>query len=92
MATQEKPRTVRKTSFVAAKTRRDCSRARLQESGMMIWASHYDAKAHRSLKGDVKQLASELEAVNATRVSEMPRGLAAPKTLEELEEFRERIS
>ena len=49
---------------------------------------HYDTKLNE-FKSEREQLASELEAVKK-RVHEMPRGTTAPKTMEELEEFKER--
>ena len=49
---------------------------------------HYDAKISE-FKGEREQLESELETVKK-RVYEMPRGAKAPKTMEELEEFKER--
>jgi anion-transporting ArsA/GET3 family ATPase len=49
---------------------------------------HYDTKLNE-FKGEREQLASELDAVKK-RVYEMPRGTTPPKTLEELEEFKER--
>ena len=49
---------------------------------------HYDAKISE-FKGEREQLENELETVKK-RVYEMPRGAKAPKTMEELEEFKER--
>ena len=49
---------------------------------------HYDAKLNE-FKGEREQLAGELEAVKK-RVYEMPRGAKAPKTMEELQEFKEK--
>jgi len=49
---------------------------------------HYDSKLNE-FRGEREQLASELKAVKS-RVQEMPRGTTPPKTLEELEEFKER--
>ena len=49
---------------------------------------HYDTKLNE-FKGEREQLASELDAVKK-RVYEMPRGTTPPKTMEELEEFKER--
>ena len=49
---------------------------------------HYDTKLNE-FKGEREQLASELDAVKK-RVYEMPRGTTPPKTLEELEEFKEK--
>tara|TARA_E500000305_G_C4012883_1_gene233791 strand:- start:297 stop:1220 length:924 start_codon:yes stop_codon:yes gene_type:complete len=49
---------------------------------------HYDAKINE-FKGEREQLASELDSVKK-RVHEMPRGTTPPKTLEELEEFKEK--
>jgi len=49
---------------------------------------HYDSKL-TEFKDEREQLASELKAVKS-RVQELPRGATPPKTLEELEEFKER--
>ena len=49
---------------------------------------HYDSKVNE-FKGEREQLSSELETVKK-RVHEMPRGATPPKTMEELEEFKER--
>jgi len=49
---------------------------------------HYDSKL-TEFKSEREQLASELKAVKS-RVQELPRGATPPKTLEELEEFKER--
>ena len=49
---------------------------------------HYDAKLDE-FKSEREHLASELKAIKS-RVQEMPRGTTPPKTLEELEEFKER--
>ena len=49
---------------------------------------HYDTKLNE-FKSEREELASELKAIKS-RVQEMPRGATPPKTLEELEEFKER--
>ena len=49
---------------------------------------HYDSKLNQ-FRDEREQLASELKSVKA-RVQELPRGTTPPKTLEELEEFKER--
>ncbi len=49
---------------------------------------HYDAKLNE-FKSEREHLASELKVIKS-RVQEMPRGTTPPKTLEELEEFKER--
>ena len=49
---------------------------------------HYDAKLDE-FKSEREHLASELKVIKS-RVQEMPRGTTPPKTLEELEEFKER--
>ena len=49
---------------------------------------HYDSKLNE-FKSEREELASELRSVKA-RVQELPRGTTPPKTLEELEEFKER--
>jgi len=49
---------------------------------------HYDTKLNE-FKNEREELASELKAIKS-RVQEMPRGATPPKTLEELEEFKER--
>jgi len=49
---------------------------------------HYDSRLDE-FKNEREHLASELKAVKS-RVQEMPRGTTPPKTLEELEEFKER--
>ena len=49
---------------------------------------HYDSKLNE-FKSEREELASELRSIKA-RVQEMPRGTTPPKTMEELEEFKER--
>ena len=49
---------------------------------------HYDTKLNE-FKSEREQLASELEAVKQ-RAYELPRGTRPPKTMEELEDFKER--
>ena len=49
---------------------------------------HYDAKLNE-FKNEREQLASELDAVKQ-RAYELPRGTKPPKTMEELEDFKER--
>jgi len=49
---------------------------------------HYDAKLNE-FRDEREQLVSELKSIKS-RVQEMPRGTTPPKTLEELEEFKER--
>ena len=49
---------------------------------------HYDSKLNE-FKSEREELASELKSIKA-RVQEMPRGTTPPKTMEELEEFKER--
>jgi hypothetical protein len=83
VATQEKQKPS-DTSFVEAKQQEDHDYKKRYDD----LKKHYDAKLNE-FKGEREQLASELEAVKK-RVYEMPRGAKAPKTMEELEEFKER--
>ena len=83
VATQEKPKPS-ENSFAEAKQQEDHDYKKRYDD----LKKHYDAKLSE-FKGEREQLASELEAVKK-RVYEMPRGAKAPKTMEELEEFKER--
>jgi hypothetical protein len=77
VATQEEP-----NSFAEAKEDHDYKK-RYDDL-----KKHYDSKVNE-FKDEREQLASELKSVKA-RVQQMPRGTTPPKTLEELEEFKER--
>lgn len=82
VATQQESRSS-DNSFVEAKQEEHDYKKRYDDL-----KKHYDAKLNE-FKGEREQLAGELEAVKK-RVYEMPRGAKAPKTMEELEEFKER--
>ena len=82
VATQQESRSS-DNSFVEAKQEEHDYKKRYDDL-----KKHYDAKLNE-FKGEREQLAGELEAVKK-RVYEMPRGAKAPKTMEELQEFKER--
>ena len=82
VATQQESRSS-DNSFVEAKQEEHDYKKRYDDL-----KKHYDAKLNE-FKSEREQLAGELETVKK-RVYEMPRGAKAPKTMEELEEFKER--
>ena len=82
VATQQESRSS-DNSFVEAKQEEHDYKKRYDDL-----KKHYDAKLNE-FKGEREQLAGELETVKK-RVYEMPRGAKAPKTMEELEEFKQR--
>ena len=71
-------------SFVEAKQQEDHDYKKRYDD----LKKHYDTKLNE-FKSEREQLASELEAVKQ-RAYELPRGTRPPKTMEELEEFKER--
>ena len=71
-------------SFVEAKQQEDHDYKKRYDD----LKKHYDTKLNE-FKSEREQLASELESVR-NRAYEMPRGTKPPKTLEELEDFKER--
>ena len=71
-------------SFVEAKQQEDHDYKKRYDD----LKKHYDTKLNE-FKSEREQLASELEAVKQ-RVYELPRGTKPPKTMEELEDFKER--
>ena len=71
-------------SFVEAKQQEDHDYKKRYDD----LKKHYDTKLNE-FKSEREQLASELESVRS-RAYEMPRGTKPPKTLEELEDFKER--
>ena len=83
VATQEKQK-LSDTSFVEAKQQEDHDYKKRYDD----LKKHYDTKLNE-FKSEREQLASELETVKK-RVYEMPRGAKAPKTMEELQEFKEK--
>jgi anion-transporting ArsA/GET3 family ATPase len=82
VATQEKQKPS-DNSFVEAKQEEHDYKKRYDDL-----KKHYDAKLNE-FKSEREQLASQLDSVKK-RAYEMPRGANAPKTMEELEEFKER--
>ena len=82
VATQQESRSS-DNSFVEAKQEEHDYKKRYDDL-----KKHYDAKLNE-FKSEREQLASELETVKK-RVYEMPRGAKAPKTMEELQEFKEK--
>ena len=82
VATQQESRSS-DNSFVEAKQEEHDYKKRYDDL-----KKHYDAKLNE-FKGEREQLAGELETVKK-RVYEMPRGAKAPKTMEELQEFKEK--
>jgi hypothetical protein len=82
VATQQESRSS-DNSFVEAKQEEHDYKKRYDDL-----KKHYDAKLNE-FKSEREQLTGELETVKK-RVYEMPRGAKAPKTMEELEEFKER--
>ena len=82
VATQQKSRSS-DSSFVEAKQEEHDYKKRYDDL-----KKHYDAKLNE-FKSEREQLAGELETVKK-RVYEMPRGAKAPKTMEELQEFKEK--
>ena len=82
VATQQESRSS-DNSFVEAKQEEHDYKKRYDDL-----KKHYDAKLNE-FKSEREQLAGELETVKK-RVYEMPRGAKAPKTMEELEEFKEK--
>ena len=82
VATQQESRSS-DNSFVEAKQEEHDYKKRYDDL-----KKHYDAKLNE-FKSEREQLAGELETVKK-RVYEMPRGAKAPKTMEELQEFKER--
>ena len=71
-------------SFVEAKQQEDHDYKKRYDD----LKKHYDTKLNE-FKSEREQLASELEAVKQ-RAYELPRGTRPPKTMEELEDFKER--
>ena len=71
-------------SFVEAKQQEDHDYKKRYDD----LKKHYDTKLNE-FKSEREQLASELEAVKQ-RAYELPRGTKPPKTMEELEDFKER--
>jgi len=71
-------------SFVEAKQQEDHDYKKRYDD----LKKHYDTKLNE-FKSEREQLASELEAVKH-RAYELPRGTRPPKTMEELEDFKER--
>ena len=82
VATQEKQKPS-DNSFVEAKQEEHDYKKRYDDL-----KKHYDAKLNE-FKSEREQLASQLDSVKK-RAYEMPKGANAPKTMEELEEFKER--
>ena len=82
VATQQENRSS-DNSFVEAKQEEHDYKKRYDDL-----KKHYDAKLNE-FKSEREQLAGELETVKK-RVYEMPRGAKAPKTMEELQEFKEK--
>ena len=82
VATQQESRSS-DNSFVEAKQEEHDYKKRYDDL-----KKHYDAKLNE-FKSEREQLAGELETVKK-RVYEMPSGAKAPKTMEELQEFKEK--
>ena len=84
VATQEKQKPS-ENSFVEAKQQQEDHDYKKRYDDLK---KHYDAKLNE-FKGEREQLMSELNTFKQ-HVQELPRGAAPPKTLEELEEFKEK--
>ena len=84
MATQEKQKPS-ENSFVEAKQEEHDYKKRYDDL-----KKHYDAKLNE-FKNEREQLALELDTFKQL-THELPRGAKPPKTMEELQEFKEKIS